>query len=264
MTNSFLNRVELQMSIEMRLFGSFWDSLPNNVKPVLLDEFQIAEGTELEQQKKYKEIWKVTLLHRLFNEHLLAFTGTIPSKISDLRNSIKANFSTVTVETLVKEKSIYVATKFHIQTPTLKKRPQFRPETYDVAFFFPKQNLCLVDMVSASTGTWDLEKCLELKPVRIRSLENSKLYNSQEKIKKLRVATIQEIAGFIGLDHIEFVGESVKEGLKGLQVRQEIKVNLENMGPKLLVATNNLEIMVGGKIHLKSFLGIDELNTLIS
>ncbi len=108
-----------------------------------------------------------------------------------------------------------------------------------------------------------LQSTLGLKQVRIKSLNNSKFYGSNDLITKLRVATLQEIAGFQGLDYIEFKGESVKHGLRGLQVRQEIKVNLENIGPKIIVGDSDLTLKVGSTLEIHSLKGIQKAHELL-
>ncbi len=248
---------------EEQIIQDMWNKLPVGIRDWFQKTYDISNPLELNGRKKGKAFWNITLYTRLFTEKLWAFKGELPAKITSLRKMIQEIDSKITVEKIDGPIPLMVATDFSSPKPALSRRHMMRFESWDVFFFLPSHGLSLASTTGETTFTQEIVDCLRLESIRIRALENTKLYNLHHKIVGLRIATIQEIAGFVGLDFIEFHGDNVKEGLKGLQIRQEIRVNLENMGPKLKVETDNLELEVAKGIRLKSLQGIDELSSIL-
>ena len=72
-----------------------------------------------------------------------------------------------------------------------------------------------------------------------------------------------EITGFAGFDEIRFKGPHVHKGLYGLNKRQDIRVHLNQIGPNIEVASDNLHLKIGAKIKIKSINGISEIQSLL-
>lgn len=251
------------MSKEKTIIENMWETLPPEIKNWIQKSNGFTNLLDLDNKKTGKIYWKITLYHRFFNTILYPFKGDIPSKVSEYRNLLRDTELDITVEKLEGPLPLIVTTHFSMKKPSLTRRQMFKEELWDAVYFFPTMGLVFHSAIGTGTTFPKIAEALKVQPIRIRALENSKLYNSHQTIRQLRIATIQEIAGFVGLDYLEFCGQSVKEGLKGLQIRQEIKVNLENMGPKLIVATDNLILEVGKGVKFNSLEGVTEFHAIL-
>ena len=89
-------------------------------------------------------------------------------------------------------------------------------------------------------------------------------YATQEIITKLSIATPQEIAGFAGLDVIEFKGPNVMLGLSGLKRRHDANVEvITKVGPFTEIESGSIMLKCGKGTHFKKYAGlISLLNTL--
>jgi hypothetical protein len=104
----------------------------------------------------------------------------------------------------------------------------------------------------------------DLEQFRIKSMIISKFYREKQIIKQLNVSAVFEITGFAGFDEISFKGEHVKQGLYGLHKRQDIRVNLDQIGPNIQASSDNLHLKIGPQIQIKNMEGFSELKDLIS
>jgi hypothetical protein len=104
----------------------------------------------------------------------------------------------------------------------------------------------------------------DLEQFRIKSMIISKFYREMKIIKQLNVSAVFEITGFAGFDEISFKGNHVKQGLYGLHKRQDIRVNLDQIGPNIQAASENLHLKIGPQIQVKNIEGFKELKELIS
>ena len=85
-------------------------------------------------------------------------------------------------------------------------------------------------------------------------------YATQETITKLCIATPQEIAGFAGLDVIEFKGPNVMLGLSGLKRRHDANVEIiTRVGPFTEIESDSIRLMCGKGIHFKKYTGLKSL-----
>ena len=221
-------------------------------------EFKEAINGEIKERTISNRIWKLSLFHRLFCDefNLLSFEKEV--KVIDLIEKVKSEFSGN--KTVLSQKPRIVCLSEFKKGSTIKDKLKSNWDFWDVIFFFPEHGIILESLRNKNTPRiFEKER---LKKHKIRALENSRAFSAYEQINSLRIATQHEIAGFSGLDHIEFVGEDVKKGLRGLQIRQEIKVNLENMGPKLSVSTPNLQMKIGGGVKIKNFNALQEIHEI--
>ncbi len=139
----------------------------------------------------------------------------------------------------------------------------------DSMYWLPEEGLLLLRTHKDESGN-DFKSYIEenatgnLEPFRIKSMIISKFYREMKIIKQLNVSAIFEITGFAGFSEISFLGDHVKQGLSGLHKRQDIRVNLDQIGPNIQAASENLHLKIGTEIMIKNFEGFNELKTLIS
>ncbi len=221
-------------------------------------EFNEAINENIKERGISNRIWKLFLFHRLFCDEFNLMSFKEEGNAADLIEKVKVQIlGTKTV--LLQKPRIVCLTDFK-KGSAIKDKLKMNWDFWDVVFFFPKHGIILESL--RNKGTQKIFENAGVKKYRIRALENSKAFSKYEQINSLRIATKHEIAGFSGLDYIEFVGEDVKKGLRGLQIRQEIKVNLENMGPKLLVSTPNLRMKIGGGIKIRNLTALQEIHEI--
>lgn len=85
-------------------------------------------------------------------------------------------------------------------------------------------------------------------------------YTTQETITKLVISTPQEIAGFAGLDVIEFRGPNVVIGLSGLKRRHDANVDvITRVGPFTEIESETISLICGKGLRIKNYEGINPL-----
>jgi hypothetical protein len=85
-------------------------------------------------------------------------------------------------------------------------------------------------------------------------------FSSQEIINKLGISTPQEIAGFAGLDVIEFRGPNVMLGLSGLKKRHDANVDvITRVGPFTEIESDTIQLVCGKGVLFKKYEGIFSL-----
>ena len=85
-------------------------------------------------------------------------------------------------------------------------------------------------------------------------------YAVGENITKLGISTPQEIAGFAGLDVIEFRGDNVMLGLSGLKRRHDANVDvITRVGPFTEIESDVIRLVCGKGIQIKSYEGLQAL-----
>ncbi|MHA1303172.1 MAG: hypothetical protein ACTSQE_00930 [Candidatus Heimdallarchaeaceae archaeon] len=119
---------------------------------------------------------------------------------------------------------------------------------------------------------WPLEKDLRLKvvlnlldklfnnvkEVRINALLLRK-FSTNERMQKLVISTPPEIAGFSGLDTIEFKGSDVMLGLSGLKRRHDTEVEkITKVGPLTDIESENLRMKAGKGVQFKNYAAINK------
>ncbi len=96
--------------------------------------------------------------------------------------------------------------------------------------------------------------------VRVNALLLRK-YSSQETINHLTISTPHDIAGFSGIDKMEFNGPDVMMGLAGLKRRHDADVEkIVKVGPFTKIISNVLHLQAGKGLIIKSYEGIDSLH----
>ncbi|OLS24114.1 MAG: hypothetical protein HeimC2_23880 [Candidatus Heimdallarchaeota archaeon LC_2] len=139
----------------------------------------------------------------------------------------------------------------------------------DSMYWLPEDGLLLLRIHTDKSGNnfkSQIEKNIpgKIEPFRIKSMIISKFYRETKIIKQLNVSAIFEITGFAGFSELSFKGDHVKQGLYGLHKRQDIRVNLDQIGPNIQAASENLHLKIGPQVMIKNFEGFSELKTLVS
>ena len=99
----------------------------------------------------------------------------------------------------------------------------------------------------------------EVSEIKVNALLLRK-YSTQETINQLTISTPQEIAGFTGLDVIEFRGPNVILGLSGLKRRHDANVDvITRVGPFTEIESDSISLVCSKGILFKSYEGIDNL-----
>lgn len=133
----------------------------------------------------------------------------------------------------------------------------------DTMYVLPTRGILLSKINSDEAGKkfqTNVESLFKkIRPKRVKTLNISKFYNDTMMINKLTVNAVFQITGFDGFEAINFVGHHVKKGLYGLNKRQDIRVNLDGIGPRVAVSGENIELKIGPNVRIKNFKGIDEL-----
>ncbi len=168
--------------------------------------------------------------------------------------------------------NIHKKPKIHmiVEMPISAKKNELRAAVYEgyrnSAFILPEYGFVFLDINNNHDNFVDLiSKILnvELSSIKINALKLKKFYENNRFLVKLSVSANSQITGFEGLDRIVFEGNDVKLGLEGLHKRQDIRVHLDGIGPKLAIFSKNLKIKRGNKVMISTLNGINELSLLL-
>ena len=123
-------------------------------------------------------------------------------------------------------------------------------------YYLPKQGYFLSSDISDKVA-----KSLfgEITKKRLRAMDLSEIFNSDRRITYLSIKATHEISGFHGLEEIIFHGKNVKQGLHGLHKRQDIRVNIDQIGPRVAVSTDNFDLKIGANLRIKTMDGLSEI-----
>ncbi len=134
----------------------------------------------------------------------------------------------------------------------------------DVIYWMPEKGILLTDNHHDKNGDSFLKEMKELligelDTYRYRVMALKDYYNDNTELTKLTVNADPQITGFDGLSQIEFKGDHVKKGLYGLHKRHDIRVNLDGIGPRIEISSQNLQLRIGNSVKITTFDGINEL-----
>ncbi len=132
------------------------------------------------------------------------------------------------------------------------------PELGIASFFVMEKNPTfkfIVDLLKSSFTKTDV--------IKVNALLLRK-YATQETITKLGISTPQEIAGFAGLDVIEFKGPNVMLGLSGLKRRHDANVDvITRVGPFTEIESDSIRLVCGKGIQIRTYEGLNSLMNTI-
>ena len=213
-------------------------------------------------------MWKLAETARLFDNWFSSYKVEKKSiSLKQIKKRLKDHYGTlnssVVLELYNKPRIFMIAQLDKSRSRNIEKS-SVAEYNRDGIYWMPEKGILLTDNHDDGNGSLFLE---EMKELLIGDLENyrykvmaiKEFYNDNIVLTKLTVNADSQITGFDGLSHIEFKGDHVKMGIYGLHKRHDIRVNLDGIGPKIEVSSNNLQLRIGNSIRITSFEGINEL-----
>lgn len=223
-------------------------------------------------RKQFENIWKLAEVGRLFDNWFLSYKVEKKSiSLKQIKKIMKEHYGTlnssIVLELYNKPRIFLIAQLDRTRSRNIDKSSvaEFKR---DVIYWIPDKGIVLTDFHDDEKGNSFMDKMKEL---LIGDLENYRykvmaikgFYNDNLVLTKLTVNADSQITGFDGLSQIEFKGEHVKMGIYGLHKRHDIRVNLDGIGPRIEVSSNNLQLRIGNSVRITSFEGINELYTIL-
>ena len=227
---------------------------------------------------KIRKAWSKSMKKLFFNEYQRLFSFT-PTKKFDTSTKLKN-------ELLKKGKEL--AEDFEVQLSNIYlTKLSSSPLHYLCAMSFEKSNdfkkflfiplekqmvISIFPELGAATF-WPMEKDTRLKfitktlsaifenveEVKVNALLLRK-YATKETIQKLGISTPQEIAGFAGLDVIEFRGPNVMLGLSGLKRRHDANVDvITRVGPFTEIESETLSLICSKGAQIRKYEGLQSI-----
>ena len=227
---------------------------------------------------KIRKSWIISLKNMFFDVYQKAYQIT-PSKKFDtttkIKNAIQKSIDSAIKDSHQTEYSIYVAKisskpLHYAILLTFEKVRDFNsylllPLNKQIMLsIFPELGLSICCPPNKDESHKILTKALSttfenVSEVKINALFLRK-YTTQETITKLVISTPQEIAGFAGLDVIEFKGSDVAIGLSGLKRRHDANVDvITRVGPFTEIESESINLICGKGLKIKNYSGIDPL-----
>ena len=261
--------------------------------PIIHDATQKVKNSSEEEIKKYvlknlknkkitaakiRKIWTLSLKNMFFDVYQKAFQFT-PSKKFDTTTKIK-NAIQKSIDSAIQDSN---QTSYTIYTAKISSKPlhyaillTFEKVTDFNSYLllplnkqimlsiFPEFGLSICWPSNKNENHKTLTKALSsifenLSEVKVNALFLRK-YTTQETITKLVISTPQEIAGFAGLDVIEFRGPNVVIGLSGLKRRHDANVDvITRVGPFTEIESESINLICGKGLKIKNYEGISTL-----
>ncbi len=244
-----------------------------------LEQF-LKESTLSTSQKR--KIWQMAMQGLFLSEMQRCFLFTPTSqytKTSSLKNAITKILTELKKELDVSFSPIYVSKindnplQFTVSLALVdvKNFEEFFEidlSTQFVFYVFPELGL---------VSLWPLDKDMRLKTalniinelfndakeIKVNALLLRK-FSTNEKMHHLVISTPPEIAGFSGLDTIEFKGSDVMLGLSGLKRRHDAEVEkITRVGPLTFIDSENLTLKAGKGVRFKNYNAINKFLRVI-
>ncbi len=227
---------------------------------------------------KIRKNWILSLQNMFFDVYQKAFQFT-PSKKFDtttkIKNAVQKSIDSVIKDLIQTSYSIYVAKisskpLHYAFLLTFEKVTNFNdylllPLNKQIMLsVFPELGLSICWPSNKDENHKTLTKVFSstfenVSEVKINALFLRK-YTTQETITKLVISTPQEIAGFSGLDVIEFKGPNVVIGLSGLKRRHDANVDvITRVGPFTEIESETINLICGKGLKIKNYEGINTL-----
>ncbi|MCE7733374.1 MAG: hypothetical protein GPJ54_00755 [Candidatus Heimdallarchaeota archaeon] len=253
----------------------------------LLTEYEISEDTVENQRysqvisklgdisiSSFRELWKKVELLQFFSSWVSIYKVK-PQKITfaNFKKYFKGTaFKSSTHFHLDlspnKSKYIYQFTQLSAPFKSMVDKAGSGNNYRDSMYWLPEEGLLFLKIHKDQSGD-KLRTYIEteitgtIEQFRIRSMIISKFYEKTKIIHLLNVSAIFEITGFAGFKQISFEGDHVKQGLYGLHKRQDIRVNLDQIGPNIRASSENLQLKIGPEVMITNFAGFQELLDLM-
>jgi hypothetical protein len=227
---------------------------------------------------KIRKAWSKSMQKLFFNEYQRLFSFT-PTKKFDtstkLKNELQKKGKLIAADLEVQLSNIYVC-KLSSKPLHYLCAMSFEQSTDFKKFLFIPLEKQLVLSILPEMGAalfWPMEKGTKLKfvtKVLSEVLQNSeevkvnalllRKYATKETITKLGISTPQEIAGFAGLDVIEFRGPNVMLGLSGLKRRHDANVDvITRVGPFTEIESDSLSLICSKGAQIRKYEGLESI-----
>ena len=243
---------------------------------------------EIHQKKitdsKIRKTWSKSMEELFFSEYQRIFSFT-PTKKFDTSTKLKNEFQKkgkeIAKELEIQFSNLYI-TKLSSSPLHYLCAMSFEPSSDFKTFLFTPLEKQLILSIFPEIGAatyWPMEKDTKLKfimkgltgvfenveEVKVNALLLRK-YATKETINKLGISTPQEIAGFAGLDVIEFRGPNVMLGLSGLKRRHDANVDvITRVGPFTEIESEMVSLICSKGAQIRKYDGlISILNVLKS
>ena len=255
--------------------------------PKLSDEELVDQLLyEIHQRKitdsKIRKAWSKSMDTLFFSEYqrIFSFTPTKKFDISNkLKNELQKKGKEIAVEFELDVSNIYISKLssdplHYLCSLSFEKSADFKKflliplEKQMVLSIFPE--------LGAATY-WPMEKDTRLKFITktlsevFKNIEEVKVnalllrkYATKETINKLGISTPQEIAGFAGLDIIEFRGPNVMLGLSGLKRRHDANVDvITRVGPFTEIESETLRLVCSKGAQIRKYDGLKSIFNIL-
>ncbi len=224
---------------------------------------------------KIRKTWSKAMENLFFSEfqHMFSFT---PTKKFDTSTKLKNALQKMSKE-IEKDLNVTVSNSYiskisssplhYMYVLSFKKLKDFQEF---LSLPLSKQLLISIFPEIGFAAFWPLPKDVKYKyssqllkdaltnltDIKINALLLRK-FTTQETINKLGISTPQEIAGFAGLDVIEFRGPNVMLGLSGLKKRHDANVDvITRVGPFTEIESDTIQLICGKGVLFKKYEGI--------
>jgi hypothetical protein len=241
---------------------------------------------EIHQKKitdsKIRKAWSRSMTELFFCEFQRIFSFT-PTKKFDtstkLKNELQKKGKVLAEELEKKISNIYI-TKLSSTPLHYLCSMSFEQSTDFKKFLFiplEKQMILSVFPELGAATYWPMEKDTRLKFITktlsevFNNIEEVKVnalllrkYATKETINKLGISTPQEIAGFAGLDVIEFRGPNVMLGLSGLKRRHDANVDvITRVGPFTEIESETLRLVCSKGAQIRKYAGLKSIFNIL-
>jgi hypothetical protein len=241
---------------------------------------------EIHQKKitdsKIRKAWSKSMTELFFCEFQRIFSFT-PTKKFDtstkLKNELQKKGKVIAEEFENKISNIYISKLSSTPLHYLCSMSFEQSADFKKFLFIPleKQMVLSVFPALGAATYWPMEKDTRLKfitktlsevfnnveEVKVNALLLRK-YATKETINKLGISTPQEIAGFAGLDIIEFRGPNVMLGLSGLKRRHDANVDvITRVGPFTEIESESLRLVCSKGAQIRKYEGLQSIFNIL-
>lgn len=227
---------------------------------------------------KIRKVWSKSMSKLFFNEFQRIFSFT-PTKRFDtstkLKNELQKKGKEIAKEFEAEISNIYVSKLSSSPLHYLCSMSFEKSADFKKFLFIPleKQMILSIFPELGAATYWPMDKDARMKFIIkalssiVKNVEEVKVnalllrkYATKETINKLGISTPQEIAGFAGLDVIEFRGPNVMLGLSGLKRRHDANVDvITRVGPFTEIESETLRLVCSKGAQIRKYEGLTSI-----
>ncbi len=242
----------------VKKFKALFSSLPED-----LEQCKIPPAGSDISSADFMNLWKLAELSTLLSNWYSLYTTEVKLSKSEIVKKLKAKGhkpSEYTVMVIYNKPKIIQISLY--DRPIGSNQQKFLTDYYtkDTIYYFPHLDYFLARDLDNEIAEEIFDGFSQR---RLRSMDLSKVYNSDNVITYLAVKAVHEISGFHGLEQIIFDGDNVKMGIYGLHKRQDIRVNIDQIGPRVAVSTKDFDLKIGSLLRIKTISGLSEIQRII-